>query len=69
MVNFRGIALAADGVWASGFCKSSNSLPTHFGTNQVYSSLEVLPGYPFGIMVWHNSGCWPKSRMGPWPRR
>ena len=56
IVGLRGIALAPDGIWATGFCRSSNSLPTVFGSNQVQSSLEAIPGLPFVIFVWHTSG-------------
>jgi hypothetical protein len=50
-VNFRGLALASDGIWASGFCKS----PTTFGTNTVFSSSDCI-GFPTCTSVWMTSG-------------
>ncbi|MGO8765627.1 MAG: LamG-like jellyroll fold domain-containing protein, partial [Limisphaerales bacterium] len=43
----RGIALAPDGVWASGWCLSSNFAPVEyieFGTNYIYSDGQYLVG-------------------------
>ena len=56
LANFRGIALASDGVWAAGFLKISNSIPAQFGTNQVSSDLQIINRYPFAVMVWNQAG-------------
>jgi hypothetical protein len=50
-VNFRGLALASDGIWVCGFAKA----PANFGTNLVWSSTECI-GTPFCTITWHNSG-------------
>jgi len=45
-VNFLGIALAPDGVWASGYCISTNTstgyTPTFFGSNFVYGDTQTI---------------------------
>jgi hypothetical protein len=64
IVNFLGIALASDGIWASGWCQPSNFTtfqPTTFGTNRVNSDPLVLGGiaggsiyiidYPAGVLA------------------
>ena len=64
IVNFLGIALASDGIWASGWCQPSNFTtfqPTTFGTNRVYSDPFYLVGgegsgvyiidYPAGVLA------------------
>ena len=63
-VNLEGIALASDGVWASGWCNSGiypQIGPNVFGTNLVWSDLQVLYGgaggsttfiyYPAGVLA------------------
>ncbi len=50
-VNFRGLALVSNDIWACGFYKS----PATFGTNQIWSSFELV-GSPIGTFVWHTSG-------------
>ena len=62
-VNFLGIALASDGVWASGWCRSTNTAsgytPTAFGTNNVYGDTQVITlgssvvfvGYAAGVLA------------------
>ncbi len=60
-VNLLGIALASDGVWASGWCLSSNesgTITTAFGTNYVYSDEQLLGGGAGGgsIAVWNPGG-------------
>jgi hypothetical protein len=60
-VNFEGIALAADGVWASGWCQSGyypQTIPSLFGTNSVYSDPLWVSGGAGGgtIIVWYPAG-------------
>ncbi len=57
-VNLLGIALAPDGVWASGWCESTNTandtpLHTYFGTN-VVTSEELYFG--LGAAYWDKAG-------------
>ncbi len=49
--NFRGIALAPDGVWAAGYCRDM----TRYGTNVVYSNSKCI-GTPFCTTFYFNSG-------------
>ena len=65
LVNLRGLALASDGIWACGVCKS----PTAFGTNTVYSSITCI-GSPFCTLTYHYSGVLAKitdGAAGPLP--
>ena len=56
LANFRGIAVASDGVWASGFLKISDlSSPAQFGTNSVYSDLYV-PGVGPSTIIFTQGG-------------
>jgi hypothetical protein len=60
-VNFLGIALASDGVWASGWCQSGyypQVEATVFGTNDVYSDKQLLSGGAGGgtIAIWYPAG-------------
>ncbi len=61
-VNLHGIALAADGVWASGWCQSGFPIvPTQFGTNNVSCDFLWISGgegsgttaipYPAGVLA------------------
>lgn len=54
-VNFRSLAVVADGVWACSTLKS----PTAFGTNTVPSSITCI-GSPFCTLTYHNSGAFGK---------
>jgi hypothetical protein len=56
LANFRGIATTSDGVWAGGFLKITNSIPAQFGTNFVYSDLQIIIGSPFSYNVWNQAG-------------
>jgi hypothetical protein len=56
LANFRGIATTSDGVWAGGFLKITNSIPAQFGTNSVYSDLQIIIGSPFSYNVWNQAG-------------
>lgn len=61
LVNFFGVAVASDGVWASGWCLSSNvtgQVATVFGTNDVFSDpLFLVGGEGSGItIVWNPAG-------------
>ena len=42
LANFRGIATASDGVWASGFVKITNSVEAEFGTNSIFSDYYIV---------------------------
>ncbi|MGA2557682.1 MAG: hypothetical protein ABSG04_15550, partial [Verrucomicrobiota bacterium] len=54
--NFRGIAAASDGVWASGFNKVVQAnVPAQFGTNSVYSD-GYLYYYGFGVTFFFTEG-------------
>jgi hypothetical protein len=66
-VNLNGIALAPDGVWASGWCQSGYFpmlIPTQFGpgarfgTNMVYSDARLASGGEGGgtIAIWYPAG-------------
>ncbi len=60
-VNFLGIALATDGVWASGWCLSGyypETVPVVFGTNNVISSGRAVYGGPGGSLnfIWYPAG-------------
>ena len=52
LVNFRGVAVAPDGVWVSGFCKNY----TTFGTKSLYSNVTVEYSGSYGFLVCQNSG-------------
>ena len=58
--NFRGIAVATDGVWASGFFKvnDTNSVPARFGTNTLFSDRQSLFGGEGGStsLLWYPGG-------------
>ncbi len=56
LANFRGIAAASDGVWASGFLKINATIPAQFGTNQVYSDLYIVVSGIFGTLYWTQGG-------------
>jgi hypothetical protein len=56
LANFRGIALAADGVWAGGFLKITNSILAQFGTNNVYSDDYIVSVGVFAIINWTQAG-------------
>ena len=65
LVNLRGLALAADGIWACGVIKS----PTAFGTNVVASAITCI-GSPFCTLAHHYSGALAKitdGAAGPLP--
>jgi hypothetical protein len=60
-VNFRGIALATDGVWVSGSSQSGyypQIIPTVFGTNHVYSDPLFVSGGAGGStsIFWYPAG-------------
>ena len=60
-VNFYGLALAADGVWASGWCHSGyypEIVPVVFGTNNVYSDPLWVSGGAGGstTIIWYPAG-------------
>ena len=60
-VNFSGLALATDGVWASGWCQSGyypEIVPVVFGTNNVFSDpLWVSAGAGGStIIIWYPAG-------------
>ena len=54
--NFRGIATASDGVWASGFLKISNSIAAQFDTNNVFSDDYLVINGIFGTVEWTEGG-------------
>jgi hypothetical protein len=58
--NFRGIAVAADGVWASGFFQvnDTNSVPARFGTNTLFSDRQSLFAGAGGStsLLWYPGG-------------
>jgi hypothetical protein len=58
LANFRGIAVASDGVWAAGFLKITNSIPAQFDTYNVYSASQTVSGGPGGSenVFWYQSG-------------
>jgi hypothetical protein len=56
LANFRGIALASDGVWAAGFLKISNSIPAQFGSNSVYSDIYIVNVGIFALINWTQAG-------------
>lgn len=60
-VNLLGIALASGGVWASGWCQSGyypQTVPTAFGTNNVYSDAQYVGGGAGGSIniIWYPAG-------------
>ena len=51
LANFRGLATTADGVWASGFLRTSSLLTlAQFGTNYVYSDYYIVSVGIFGTI-------------------
>jgi hypothetical protein len=58
--NFRGVAVATDGVWASGFFQvnDTNSVPARFGTNTLFSDRQSLFGGAGGStsLLWYPGG-------------
>ncbi len=56
--NFRGIALASDGVWADGFLKITDAVPVLFDTNRVYSDSQTIGAIAGGgiSLVWNQGG-------------
>jgi hypothetical protein len=60
VANFRGVATASDGVWASGFLQIANDLgtviPGQFGTNQVGSDAYLPAGSGSESLVWTRGG-------------
>ena len=68
-VNFLGLALATDGVWASGWTKSGyypEVLPTLFGTNSVFSDALFIHGGAGGStsIIWYPGGVLAKITDG-----
>jgi hypothetical protein len=60
-VNFLGLALATNGVWASGWCLSTNggsTVANIFGTNLVYSDEQIFVGGAGGsiFIQWNQGG-------------
>jgi hypothetical protein len=56
--NFRGIALAVDGVWADGFLRILNSVPAQFDTNLVFSDSQTIGAVAGGStsLIWNQGG-------------
>jgi hypothetical protein len=56
LANFRGIATATNGVWATGFLKITNSVLAEFGTNSVFSDYYIVSVGVLGTLYFTQGG-------------
>jgi hypothetical protein len=56
LANFRGIATASNGVWATGFLKITNSVLAEFGTHSVFSDYYIVSVGVLGTLYFTQGG-------------
>jgi hypothetical protein len=65
LANFRGIAAATDGVWASGFLKITNAIPAQFGACSVESDDYIVHAGSYAFLYWTQGGLLAKITEPP----